>query len=62
MSFYCSGFDALSFGFRESEFGGVHDEGTMDDSNWLLVCGLGFFLGPPNLKVNSPIGCDYVNL
>ena len=28
----------------------------MDVSDWLLILGLGLFLGPPNLAVNSPIG------
>ena len=55
MSFYCSGFDALSARFSRSEFGGVHSQGTIDVANWLLVLGQGLFLGPSNLAVNSSI-------
>ena len=46
MNFYCNGFDALSANLCGREFGGVHHQGTMDVSNWLLVPSSGFYLGP----------------
>ena len=48
------GSDSLSSRFSRSEFGGVHGQGIMVVSDWLLVPHPQSFLGPPNHAMNSP--------